>query len=687
METRSAPGEMSGQPSHPGSSVAIVDDARLLELSREPARPLFPILDRAKAIRPLVLLLAAIPFVNVMEGPALRESDSIWGLKASTIHAATNWSQMLSPTFEGPGQAWQWSPPLGSWLTALSMMVFGHGNVFGLFAISGAATMLLVLALFRLVCCLSDERHGIIAVCLLATAWPVLQMARNAAPESVGCLFCVIAIWSFVSHLIKHAHQVITLRLLASGVFLGLSVLAAGSYSVVISGILAVFLICLANPNHCVAKNGSHSFWKGLASFAIVVVLAFAVGGWWIVIMRSRLGTPFWSEWWNGIYVPPLTGEVRVEPLSVTQSLVSAAKLITTELSFVVGLTIGGAVRAVIELGRGFYWRGSSDSNENPTAGLFEIEKKAESRPRSKSGLGLCLLLVIWILVSGTYLVLLVRAGSTTSLAVESSVHFLALPSLLLAAVTCLRIIDRTITSYEVAAILVASLLSFVWTNTTEIGIQMRAFGNVWTMALLFTGAIALPFCLAVFARRNVRRERRCMQITLAFIVVCSLWHVRSRLTQDTQPTDILRQLQTELLSEREIHSCLILVDAPTPMKLNFVLQAIKRNETVMLSPNAADVESADANDGDDHERIREGSWLSAGENIDSVRGLIETLRANAGPAQLRAETAIVLWTTTGTDAGEPISAIPGLKQLFAPRLFEGRFLEAYRIEDPDRSM
>ena len=100
--------------------MTVVDDARLLELAARRPRDVFPILERAASLSPLVVVLTVLPGVVALQASTLSERDAQWrlkGLELSTmpsIFDAVDPAASSSVTVSNSSRLWAagWSPRL-----------------------------------------------------------------------------------------------------------------------------------------------------------------------------------------------------------------------------------------------------------------------------------------------------------------------------------------------------------------------------------------------------------------------------------------------------------------------------------------------------------------------------------------------------------------------------------------------
>src|SRR5437899_9760860 len=106
---------------------AEIDDETLLRLAAEAERPLFPLLDRAEAMVPLIVVLAFLPALYAIEFRTLTEAGAWQGLVSLKCRSADELNEFVDPAKFDPDQPYRFQPPFMNWLTALSMRLIGVG--------------------------------------------------------------------------------------------------------------------------------------------------------------------------------------------------------------------------------------------------------------------------------------------------------------------------------------------------------------------------------------------------------------------------------------------------------------------------------------------------------------------------------------------------------------------------------
>jgi 4-amino-4-deoxy-L-arabinose transferase-like glycosyltransferase len=168
-------------------------------------------------------------------------------------------------------------PPLPTWLTAISGILFGFTSVFGLRLPAALVTLLLLYTFYRFLPKLEISlRQSFLATLILASSFYIVFMGRNGQWDIFTHSFMLVAIyylWNFFGsekNLLKNA--------IFGGLFLGFSIMSKGPVS--LYALLLPFLIAYASVYKF---KGFKKKWK---SFLVLLVLALGIGGWWFIYVR-----------------------------------------------------------------------------------------------------------------------------------------------------------------------------------------------------------------------------------------------------------------------------------------------------------------------------------------------------------------------------------------------------------------
>lgn len=331
--------------------MAIVDDSKLIELSAEPVRNLFPIFRRASALKPLVWLLAVLPGVYALQYNTFDLADAFWGVKSLAVVIESDLARILDPALIDPPVPYQWYAPLATWLTALLQMAIGTAHPVGLALVPFLSTAGLIGLTYSLWRMLSGPRFGFLTVVLLAFQANLLRTVQNTAPHALGLMFAVMALWGYLGHL-RETKGVTSLKLLYGGIGLGLCLLASGPLALWVVIVLAFHLLSFRGGVGTVRRGptaGRKTSWNGWAasrSLAILVLMALAVGGWWELMLATQYGWEFWQVWLTGTAYQDVGPELAAAQRKLQATSGALGESLVATFGFLLGLALLGLWRA-----------------------------------------------------------------------------------------------------------------------------------------------------------------------------------------------------------------------------------------------------------------------------------------------------------------------------------------------------
>lgn len=279
-----------------------LDDRALLELSAEPEAPLCPLLRRADEMAPLVLVIAFLASLYSVGDRSLSDRGARHAELSLRLLNADTLDAWLEPAIQNSLRP-DVAPSLMDWLVALSMKLLGPASAAALTIVPAVCTAGLIFAVYLLGRNLHDGLLGLIAAFLLACNPYVLALAQEPVPESAALLFAVLSAAATVAHW-RAGAGIVSLQLLAAGVFLGLCWLSGGTLVFELLVILFVYasgrsllvkLRKLMRPNPSVRPRRRVS----LSSLLILAVTAFAVGGWRTLLLASNSESATWADWFR----------------------------------------------------------------------------------------------------------------------------------------------------------------------------------------------------------------------------------------------------------------------------------------------------------------------------------------------------------------------------------------------------
>ncbi len=163
-------------------------------------------------------------------------------------------------------------PPLPTWLTAASGMVFGLKSMFGLRLPAALMSLLLVLTSYRLGKRLAgDSRYAFISALILATSFYIIFSGRNGQWDIFTHAFMMVAIYQIFRWFQTQNKRYV--RALWAGLFLGLSFMSKGPVSMY--ALFLPFLIAFGMTFRF------RSLRKNILPIVLFLITAVVASGWW----------------------------------------------------------------------------------------------------------------------------------------------------------------------------------------------------------------------------------------------------------------------------------------------------------------------------------------------------------------------------------------------------------------------
>ena len=263
-----------------------VDDSRLMELAADPPERLLPVLDRASAMAPLVVLLAVLPGLTalvVVTPDTTRMSDVSDDVSSRIL---SPWGRWVA------AQPWRDLFALDQLPVAWLPVVPGY-----------LATVVLVGLVWCVGCVVFRSRNGLLAAVLACCHTPVVMLGRSFEPLAVSAVVAGVTIISLVSHL-QRSHRIVSIALAVSAAGLATTSLLSASLMVPVMVMLVVAV--LSNPTGELGLWGTGSSvsrtrvggrWRGpVAGVMVFSVATTAVVGWSWLVGRDPLVSWLWSD-------------------------------------------------------------------------------------------------------------------------------------------------------------------------------------------------------------------------------------------------------------------------------------------------------------------------------------------------------------------------------------------------------
>ncbi|MGH7200677.1 MAG: hypothetical protein ACREJB_08745 [Planctomycetaceae bacterium] len=527
--------------------MTIADDYQLLQLSRQPARELFPLLRRARSMTPLIIVVAFAPALLALKGARLSDADARWGLAGLDVLTASSWQQALDPPASGDGPPpLQWRSPLTVWMTAGVIAAAGADQRLGRVAMSCLTTTGMVLMAYVLLTQLGGPRIGFWTALILGCHAVTLTMARHLGPTPLAIALAMTACWGFFGHVL-HSRRAVSLRLLLGGAALGLCALTSGPVFLIVPAILLAYVLTLRGSRRKRRSGETPAGqrwigWPAARSWGVLMGIALVAGGWWVLLMTVEHGWGFLSEWLTG----PRAMAAATPPIPVSGGWRSLAEPFVSLLGPLIGLTVLGAGLA-----------------------LRDVIAGAEDRPWRA-------FLLAWGVTAGVLWIV----GRETQFATEPIIElfrgFLVVPCIALAALAIHEADQRRVgvllmTGVTAATLVALAVMPFSW--------QWQVPGPtrlVWWSAMALVLVVASGWLLRQYVRD---RDGRARPILVGLVLVqvlaaisAGLWSVRQ--PESGEPG--LQYFREGLADVSDIDSITLISERPPSPRLVFVLRLLE---------------------------------------------------------------------------------------------------------------
>jgi hypothetical protein len=284
-------------------SPILLNDAELIQAVVAPRVRLFPVLNRASAFAPLIIVCCVLPGLQLLAKPTLNEEGSLWGLRALAVANATTLAEILEPGLNEAGQPFLFQPPLAAWLNGAVMKLLGLTSVFSSSLASLVASAAAVWLTTRLAWRIGGAHTALISAFLMCCNPLTLEVAITPTNGAVSLCLMLASIFGFQRHLEGKCVRV-SPSLIVSGVVWGLLVLAIGPVSLLFPVVFCLYAFNQQLGNHPevanpACRNQVLQSRSVLRSTLFLLGLGLLISLWWgFVIGRSGF-----QSWWTNLPV------------------------------------------------------------------------------------------------------------------------------------------------------------------------------------------------------------------------------------------------------------------------------------------------------------------------------------------------------------------------------------------------
>lgn len=611
----------------------VVNDARLMELVREPVRELLPAARRASVVQPLVILLAFLPGLLGFWNRSLDEATCRQGLFAYDVAAGEHpldWFVTASrETAKNSAPAF----PLATLLTAVGLQVDLLSPESRLLLVSYLSSTLLLLCLGGLAKKIGGSRFALLTVCLACGHREFLALSESLPPVALPLAFAVVSFRAVLAHQTAK-ESLLSWPLAASGVALAACWLSGGELALAglgvlfVASFLSIFFLKKAPSTQTTLKRVLRQRLTNLVlavvSLLLVATIAVAIVAGWQATFSERIhwpndaGSSFWFR--------------RLWP--VESRAAEAAQALVQML----GAWLGFVVLGIVQVTR------SRMSHRG------DMEDEGAS------------LLVGWFAVAGLswWVTWPVHHGNWVNSFTWSG--FLLLPLLLFAACGLDAVLRREFSLGTVVTVTLATLgvvFAPQWTARLS-----NSFTESWFVMSLLIGAIVVAAGVLVIRRlaNSEPHSRRMLLSCAALLILIDATHgifSRPHLADDERE---LLAFRRQLVLETPPDECWLTTEETSPARLRFFLRSLWRDVALR---EARDLEAI----------LSELPRTSAVKSVEP--GMANTKGASVKTTKPRA--IVVTWGNSKFRAEEPKRRGKTLTQVTAPHYFQGRLLKGYR--------
>lgn len=217
----------------------VVNDARLMELVREPARELLPATRLASVVQPLVVLLAFVPGLLGFWNRSLDEATCRQGLLAFDVVAGERPIDWFVTASREAAESSRPAFPLATLLTAAGLRVDLLSPESRLLLVSYLSSAVLLLCLGCLAKKVGGSRFALLTVCLACGHREFLALSESLPPVALSLAFVVLSFRAMLAHQSADG-ALLSWPLVASGLSLAASWLSGSEVALAGLGVMLV---------------------------------------------------------------------------------------------------------------------------------------------------------------------------------------------------------------------------------------------------------------------------------------------------------------------------------------------------------------------------------------------------------------------------------------------------------------
>jgi hypothetical protein len=350
---------------------------------------------------------------------------------------------------------------------------------------------------------LAGPRFAIWSTALIACHGPFLLQVQSATPTLLILLLALCALWGFISH-VRSVDSVLSVQTLIGGVSLGLCLLVSGLAAITVVAVAVLLSVALRMDTAKADNNGNgetraqlRGRWTALKSVGVMALTAFAVGGWWVMMIAAKHGPQFWVHWLGFDQIAAAREAARNSGGATESAAMAFFRLIDH-----LGMLFVPALYGVWYIGRGLVWQ----------------REKLRRFPLQFLAAWLICGFTIW----GIRLRVLSNYGDAWDL-------FIMLPLVGCAALTVEQIVSRsmrTVVAVWLVCLAVAlPLWADVYRSTSQSGLFHVFWGGTFSLVSYLSAFAILTAWLLMNARRHDDRQQFCLIGLLIMLGVANAVH------------------------------------------------------------------------------------------------------------------------------------------------------------------
>ncbi|MCH7687109.1 MAG: hypothetical protein IH899_10585 [Planctomycetes bacterium] len=308
------------------------------------------------------------------------------------------------------------------------------------------------------------------------------------------------------------------------------------------------------------ARRRVWSGWIALRSLCIALLTAFAIAGWWFLMMWSRDGMDFFSDWFTRTSYNNISATVHENSGIPSTFAGFAVHQIISMLGLLVGLSLFG------------FWRACRE------VFLGRDEQKRHG----------CLFLIAWTGTAAFVLLGLLWESNATADHLALYKGFLLVPSVALAAFAIDEIAERRVDVRVVASILFFTIAALAGKHRI-VDIENGNFQSVaWPLMILFALATLFVWQVGLICTENDSRHRLVIGSVIVVLIAFNSVSGLSSFRKEGPVNRELTALRNELTQndDENFKSTTLIIQSETPFRLHFLLRSLYPNADFQIVKN-----------------------------------------------------------------------------------------------------